>query len=307
MLATIVVLACAVVAGVIFLRPQDAAVLPDRLEPIPGVSQCNYEMLRAFSGWAADQPQELRYTLGAGTLLGAMRTYPTGLLQWEHDVDLYIPARDASTALQLLQEQCSGAASDWKSQWCATLHFRGLVDEREAPCCGFGFKLYHRTSEACQLDVLVLAQTTAPFLHGETPWWPPEVTLAGPIHALASALHQQLFFVIPEDVHMKLLMGDKSRWCKSAGQEWEWCGGPQVSYFQDEYFKRDELFPPRYIDFYNLRLPIPKDPWSSLNRTYGTKCGHIARLSEHGSIEFDMRLPENAHLREPANITVLPL
>eukprot|EP00656_Telonema_subtile_P000279 TRINITY_DN10142_c0_g1_i1.p1 TRINITY_DN10142_c0_g1~~TRINITY_DN10142_c0_g1_i1.p1 ORF type:complete len:206 (-),score=33.54 TRINITY_DN10142_c0_g1_i1:107-724(-) len=169
----------------------------------------------------------------------------------------------------------------------------------------FRFKLYHRTSEACQLDMLVLARTTAPFLHGESPWWPPEVTMAGPIHALASALHHQTFYVIPEDVHQKLLMSDDTRWCQSTDREWEWCGGPQVSYFQDEYFKEGELFPVKYVDFYNLKLPLPHDPWASLNRTYGVECGHLAKLSEHGGIIFDTRLPENAHLREPANVTLL--
>ena len=44
----------------------------------------------------------LQYTLGAGTLLGAMRNEPPGLLQWEHDVDVYVLAREASLLLQQL-------------------------------------------------------------------------------------------------------------------------------------------------------------------------------------------------------------
>ena len=43
----------------------------------------------------------LQYTLGAGTLLGAMRNEPPGLLQWEHDVDVYVLARQASQLLHL--------------------------------------------------------------------------------------------------------------------------------------------------------------------------------------------------------------
>eukprot|EP00658_Telonema_sp_P-2_P030232 TRINITY_DN22870_c0_g1_i1.p1 TRINITY_DN22870_c0_g1~~TRINITY_DN22870_c0_g1_i1.p1 ORF type:complete len:326 (+),score=49.87 TRINITY_DN22870_c0_g1_i1:79-1056(+) len=276
-----------------------SAVLPDRLEPILGVSQCNYEMLRAWSRWAHEK--SVRYTLGAGTLLGAMRTSPPGLLQWEHDVDVYMPARDAAQAVELLRAECG---ADPSNPWCQdTLHFRGLVDENNMPCCGFGFKLYHRGSEACQLDVLVLAQSSAPFIHGETAWWPPQI-VAQLIHAMASLVWQQTFWVIPEDVDHKLLMHNSSRWCQQS--EWSWCGGPAVSYFQGEYFLEHELFPVRFVDFYNLKLPIPHDPWASLNRTYGTRCGYIARLSEHGSIEFDMRLPENAHLREPANVSLLP-
>ena len=45
----------------------------------------------------------LQYTLGAGTLLGAMRNAPPGLLQWEHDVDVYVLARQASLLLLKLQ------------------------------------------------------------------------------------------------------------------------------------------------------------------------------------------------------------
>jgi len=76
--------------------------LPKTLEPVEGVAQCNYELIRAFSAWVEaensvggpDQPP-LVYTLGAGSLLGAMRSDPPGLLQWEHDVDIYAPAFEA--------------------------------------------------------------------------------------------------------------------------------------------------------------------------------------------------------------------
>ena len=78
-----------------------------------------------------------------------------------------------------------------------------------------------------------------------------------------------------------------------------------MSYFQGEYLLEDELFPIQYVDFYNLKLPIPNQAWQSLERTYGTRCRYIARLSEHGSIEFDTRLKENMHLIEPANVTLL--
>ena len=74
--------------------------VPDRLEPAAGVSQCNYELLRAFDGYM--RSARLRWSLGAGTLLGAMRNRPPGLLQWEHDVDAYVPARDASALLRRL-------------------------------------------------------------------------------------------------------------------------------------------------------------------------------------------------------------
>ena len=60
-----------------------------------------------------------------------------------------------------------------QSRWCRTLHFRGLVDSAGRPCCGFGFKLYHRRTDACELDVLVLAASPSSWMHGETWLWPP--------------------------------------------------------------------------------------------------------------------------------------
>ena len=63
---------------------------PANLEARRGASQCSFEVLRAFAGYA--NSQGIRFTLGAGTLLGAMRNRPPGLLKWEHDVDVYVPA-----------------------------------------------------------------------------------------------------------------------------------------------------------------------------------------------------------------------
>ena len=179
----------------------------------------------------------LQYTLGAGTLLGAMRNAPPGLLQWEHDVDVYVLARQASLLLRKLQaryplpalprcalpcpaalcpacpaplrplprhaahlersapngapsphtrrsaacrpllslarglrcaptpahrlrraRQADCSPAGWRSRYCSTLRLEGLVDREGRPCCGFGFKIFHRCSRACELDVLVLGR-----------------------------------------------------------------------------------------------------------------------------------------------------
>jgi len=150
---------------------------PEKLEPKEGTAQCNYEMLRAFTLWikvyeicqfsnvtTRVHPQEeniqqrstqqpsLVYTLGAGTLLGAMRSIPSGLLKWEHDVDIYLPAWEAWEVSRRLEAQCGTeggmvSASSWKSKWCETLWWRGHVEkDGVTPCCGFGYKIYHRGS-----------------------------------------------------------------------------------------------------------------------------------------------------------------
>lgn len=287
--------------------PADAA-----LEPRRGASQCAYELLRAFAGYAASM--SITYTLGAGTLLGAMRNRPPGLLKWEHDVDVYVPASDAWTLLDALRTQCPSSSSRRRSRWCRTLQFRGLVDRHGDACCGFGFKLFHRRNDACELDVLVLGSSPAPYMHGETPLWPPwTLLLATPWHYLSTAWLRltaawtdtddgTLYYVIPEDVWRKSLMASHSRWCSRVSEAWRWCGGPPLSFFHAEYFAPGDLLPVRHVHFHGLRLPIPHRPWVLLNRTYGFDCAYRARLNEHADAMADLRLPEHAHLLEPARV-----
>ena len=307
-----------------------------RLEPVAGASQCSYELLDAFAHYA--DAQGVRYTLAAGTLLGAMRNRPPGLLQWEHDVDVYVPARDASHLIRRLAQDCGVVGGEnmpakarplqtlrgllgWRRSRCGVLEYRGLVDASGQACCGFGFKLFHRKSGASELDVLVLAAAQAPFMHGETWAWPPwGALLAGPYHWLqarwhrisAQPLHDGVFYVIPEDVRRKVLMADDRRWCRgerghidgSGPPEWAWCGGPPLSYFHAEYFAPGELFPATKRAFHDLRLSVPRDAWALLRRAYGRDSSHIARLNEHGDAVADLRMPEHAALRKPAKVRV---
>ena len=294
---------------------------PEVLEPSPGTSQCAYELLRAFDRYA--RARKLRYTLGAGTLLGAMRNHPGGLLQWEHDVDIYMPARDAWHAMELLQLDCARETL-WTRRSCGVILSHGLTDRHGKACCGWGFKLYHRHSDACELDVLVLAAARAPFMHGETPFWPlwglPFASVYQRLALMAQQLRSKLlgntgpdgtYFVIPEDVRHKCMLGNASNWCSLAklhadpkeavGAEWAWCGTP-LSFFQDEYFAPGELFPFIRGRFHNLRLPVPQQPWALLHRAYGRDVAHVARLNEHGGARADLRLAANQHLLSPARV-----
>lgn len=149
--AVAVAAACVLLAG---WSPPDSAADIRTLEPRPGAAQCNYELLHAFARLARQcrkQTPPCWYTLGAGTLIGALRNEPPGLLQWEHDVDVYVPARSAAAILDILERECAGpsggadlAPGTSRSRACGALDFRGLVDRAGAPCCSFGFKLYHR-------------------------------------------------------------------------------------------------------------------------------------------------------------------
>ena len=293
---------------------------PLLLEPTPSTSQCGYELIRAFDMYV--RCRKLRYTIGAGTLLGAMRNRPAGLLQWEHDVDVYMPARDAFQLIRWLRTDCSDQRQrGWGNRWCHVLQFPGLLDRTGQPCCGWGFKLYHRRSSACELDVLVLAATHTPFMHGETSLWPIwSLPLARPYHQLAMAWRRLssaddrggAYFVIPEDVSRKSLMSDASRWCEMHAldegkgvpvkpSELAWCGAP-LSFFQDEYFAPGELFPIGRARFHELHVAVPHAPWALLNRTYGDDVAYIARLNEHAGARADLRLAENRRLLAPARV-----
>jgi hypothetical protein len=285
---------------------------PGSLEPVAGASQCSYELIRAFASYA--RLRRIRYALGAGTLLGAMRNRPPGLLQWEHDVDVYVPARDAWRLLHALRVDCAAARRP-RVRWCDVLDAPGATSRGARHCCGFGFKLFHRRSSACELDVLVLAAADAPYIHGETPLWPLWAPLlARPYRRLAAAW-QRLgapsgaatgpHFVIPHDIWRGALMSDEARWCAHDSGEWAWCGTP-VSFFQDEYFAPGELLPLRWGSLHGLRVRLPADPWALLNRTYGEDVGYIARLNEHAGARADLRLPHHQRLLAPAPVQRLP-
>lgn len=242
-------------------------------------AQCNYDVLQEFASLA----HGLQWTLGAGTLLGALRTDPPGLLPWELDVDVYVTAQDAFRLLErLLGENTK------------LIEYRGFVDIKGRPCCGFGFKLFHKHTDACQLDVLVLATANyAPWVHGETRFWPPwGIPVA---HVYDRLYSTGDFLVIPEDVDKRLL-GDKKKW-----RDGTWLG-PSISYFHKEYFRKDEFEPVRTMMLYDFEVNIPNDPWASLNRTYGPECSYMARIDTRGGREFDLRDPRHAHLKRPAVI-----
>lgn len=164
-------LAATVVCVIAWCTTRTTSQLPENLEPVNGAAQCNYELLHAFTRYIDRSGVRLRYSIGAGTLLGAMRNQPPGLLQWEHDVDVYMPARDAFELLGLLANECCSAGDKCSRDVRAcgqggmgrrertgargALEYRGLMQRNGSPCCGCGFKLFHRTSDACELDVLV--------------------------------------------------------------------------------------------------------------------------------------------------------
>ena len=57
----------------------------------------------------------------------------------------------------------------------------------------------------------------------------------------------------------ELLADASARWCSqepsTPASEWSWCGGPALSYFQDEYVYSHELFPLHWIRWYPSRRP----------------------------------------------------
>ena len=198
-----------------------AVVAAEDLEPTAGAAQCNYELLKSFTKVAAG----LDWTLGAGTLLGALRSEPAGLLPWEHDVDVYVPARDAAALAERLQKCAPGT--------------------RDAAACGALLWRGSSTGAATSAAALATRPSTPSTACGSTSWcWrrrptPPGRTASGSAgrRGRLSAGRCGLpragpldYLVIPEDVDRgNLLQGDRR---DAAGR----FRGPEVAFFQDEYF-----------------------------------------------------------------------
>uniref|UniRef100_A0A7S3JZ52 Methyltransferase type 11 domain-containing protein n=1 Tax=Aureoumbra lagunensis TaxID=44058 RepID=A0A7S3JZ52_9STRA len=263
--------------------------LTSLLEPSPGTARCNYELLRDFAILAHD----LNWTLGAGTLLGALRSDPPGLLPWEHDVDIYI---DGPSAFRLLEDRIAKIPQN------STLDFRGFVDHTGQPCCGFGWKFFHHYTSVCELDVLVLSLSPyAPLIHGETRLWPPWGSALAMIKDMWFRHVNPRFLVIPEDIdHKSLCINSNERWDRKRNS---FIGGPHLSYFQNEYFDIDEFYPIQSLTMYDLSVQLPNNPWASLNRTYGNKCARFARLDTFGHIELDLHYPIFSRLSRPSQFT----
>ena len=156
--------AVAVCVCVPFALLYGSARLPTQLEPTPGASQCGYELLRAFAHYVAVRLPGLRYTLGAGTLLGAVRNSPAGLLQWEHDVDVYLPAKDAVRLHDAVRHDCATGISTgalprcrtsmlapapcpthrWTCSGCAGIYSSAAPQARAPPAVASVFKLSPR-------------------------------------------------------------------------------------------------------------------------------------------------------------------
>eukprot|EP00039_Didymoeca_costata_P033304 m.41752 g.41752 ORF g.41752 m.41752 type:complete len:355 (-) comp9807_c0_seq1:173-1237(-) len=117
--------------------------------------QCNIETVVAFAQ-AANSVPGLRYSANGGTLIGAFRNNPPGVMRWDHDSDMVMPAEDAFRFYKLFQENES---------WAWPLKLLPLED-----CCYFGMRLIHTDyypngyenaifddhPTACFLDVFVL-------------------------------------------------------------------------------------------------------------------------------------------------------
>ena len=146
---------------------------------------------------------------------------------------------------------------------------------------------------------MLAASSYAPWTHGKRfGWtsWPPFPRVVAAFSQEAGPLD---YLVIPEDIDRGNLM---------RGDRFDLKGrfrGPEVAFFQDEYFGPGEFLPRDALAMYDLDVFIPHDAWASLNRTYGPSCSYTARVDEHGGVYVDLRRPEHAHLKRPADIAIV--
>jgi len=228
----------------------------------PNDPQLRYELLRDFTKYMALNG-DLRWILGAGSLLGAMRQDPPGFIQGDDDIDIYMPARDLYQLFDRIQSLPKSS---------------GFLDSplgvaegcQPESCCGFGYRLHHRKESCAYMDLMVLSLQAQPFTDHFVP------TPEG-----------KKVWAIPRDRGLNradTMMLHREKWEKTDSGEWEWLGNATSS-FPGHYIFEDELFPLQQMQMYELTVNIPKQPRSINVRSYGITCydsdnkGHNLNLS----------------------------
>lgn len=224
----------------------------------PNPPQKRYEVLRDFVGFMAKHPT-LRWSMGAGALLGAMRQEPPGFIPQDDDIDVYMPARDLFAMQDIaMQELPLGRDIGPAARFTPT-------DE----CCGFGWRIVHRDDECSYMDLMGFSLQDQPFDNQK-------------IDGQKIDVHGQKIWAIPQDqgkmFHLDAMMLQRQQWEErqdsvpdEMGPEWKW-NGNQTTLFTNVYIFENELLPFTQRQMYGLSVNIPQRPVDILNRLYGTNC-----------------------------------
>lgn len=219
----------------------------------PNQPKKRYELLRDFTKYMTQYPH-LRWSLGFGSLLGAMRQVPPGFIPQDDDLDLYMPARD----LAELHDAMKRDASDNVTRMGI------LKNAYENSCCSFGWRLMHRDDDCAYMDFFALVSHDRKWLFLGGGMFP-----TGEAHVSKDeyATHCP-----------NALMRDKERFKEnpsktgSGAREWSW-GGDDMCLHHSAYKKfnisEDEFSPLQQKRMYGLTVNVPNHPWAILNRRYG--------------------------------------
>jgi len=235
----------------------------------PNPAQKRYEVLRDFVGYMAKHP-ELRWSLSAGSLLGAMRQKPPGFIQVDNDIDVIMPAKDLFQLHDILFAPVYAELS--------TLGITGdysLLDADVGPatkavrtdaCCGFGWRFVHRQDECAYMDIMALSLQKRPF--GMTHYRSYEQLWAVPQqHGGGQRKHRS------GDTTLDAMMMKREHWQtkEGSGKELVWTG-KQKSMIQRAFLTTSEFLPLKQMQMYGLTVNIPHYPWRYLTRLYGADC-----------------------------------
>lgn len=254
------------VAAAVCWQDRELASLSGIERHCPNPPQKRYELLRDFTRFMA-QHADLRWSLGFGSLLGAMRQDPPGFIQLDDDLDLYMPARDLLHLQDLMLQPGGNSTHDTS--------FGVMKPELLSACCSFGWRVYHRNDKCAYMDFFALALEQKKGF-SQKAWLIPGGWFAP---------------ACPQN-HL-------GQWKEAFSGEASWIGPRECLWkgaFEGFYMLEDEFAPLQQMQMYDLSVNIPKQAWHILLRRYGQGA------RDHDDHGHDFR--KDPQWRKPAIVTI---
>lgn len=240
------------------------------------------EILKKFD--AICQKNDIPYVVFYGAGIGVLRH--KGFIPWDDDIDVMLLREDFERFCCIVKKEYGDryylANADEALNWPTMASHWGPIDTI--------FVAEHEKKVSCKstiaLDIFPLDAVSDKKIERkaqcfETWFWSKLMILQQiphpPIHYQGPK--RKIFYWICGLVHVSMRMLHIShKWlyknCKMACQRYRGISTDKVAFLADTYpeqsvFTKDELFPPKYLEFEGVKLPFPRELEKMLTRYYG--------------------------------------
>lgn len=240
------------------------------------------EILKKFD--AICRKYDIPYVIFYGAGIGALRH--RGFVPWDDDIDVMLMREDFERFCHIAKEQYSEAYylanADESINWPVMASHWGpkntsfvSTQDKNVPC---KFTIF---LDIFPLDAISDNNFKRKKQCYETWFWSKLMILRQishpPIHY--HGLKRKVFYFVCGLIHISLKICHISpKWlygnCKRACLRYKGRLTQEVAFLADTYpegsiFSKDELFPPRYLEFEGIKLPFPRELEKLLTRYYG--------------------------------------